>query len=186
MPVNTDLITTYSNSLNQTSRAGNTTTETSPEDNTSLSMQDFYELLAAQMKYQDPSNPTSTADMMAQMAQTETIVATQQLISSINQMSQINLITYSSSMLGKEVRVALKDDDGVYTGDDLVGVVEGVALYNGTPQIYIDGEPYELAQLMGIGEVPAPPKDDETDGTENGDGTSDGTTNETEKGETTI
>ncbi len=186
MPVNTDLVTTYSNSLNQTSRAGSTTTETSPEDNTSLSMQDFYELLAAQMKYQDPSNPTSTADMMAQMAQTETIVATQQLISSINQMSQINLTTYSASMLGKEVKVALKDEDGVYTGEDKVGTVEGVALYNGVPQLYIDGEPYELAQLMGIGEVPSPPKDDETDGTENGDSSSEGTTDETGKDETTI
>lgn len=181
MPVNTDLVTTYSNSLNQTSRAGSTTTETSPEDNTSLSMQDFYELLAAQMKYQDANNPMSTSDMVAQMAQTETIVATQQLISSINQMSQINLITYSSSMLGKEVRVALKDENGMYTEEDKVGTVEGVALYNGVPQLYIDGEPYELAQLMGIGEVPAPPKDDETDGTENGDSSSDNSSNESGK-----
>lgn len=187
MALNADLVGGYyptqrAQSTSNTSKAS--TTETSPEDKTSLDMNDFYELLAAQMKYQDADNPLSTSEMVSQMAQTQMIVATQTLIESINQMSQINLISYSSSMLGKEVKVALKGEDGTYAGDK-VGVVEGVALYNGTPQVYIDGEPYELSQLMGLGEVPSPPDENKkpSDGTntdtDNATGTGDQTNSET-------
>lgn len=187
MPVNTNLVGNYyasQKAANASSSSKTTTTETSPEDKTSLDMNDFYELLAAQMKYQDADNPLSTSEMVSQMAQTQMIVATQTLIESINQMSQINLISYSSSMLGKEVKVALKGEDGTYAGDK-VGVVEGVALYNGIPQIYIDGEPYELAQLMGLGEVPSPPDengdgdDKPSEGTDGTTGTGDQTNSET-------
>ena len=36
-----------------------------------LTMTDFYQLLAAQLKYQDADNPMDTSQMMVQMVQTE-------------------------------------------------------------------------------------------------------------------
>ncbi len=46
-----------------------------------------------------------TSEMMAQMVQT-------QMIDTINQMNQISVITYASSMIGKEVTVMVLDSQG--------------------------------------------------------------------------
>lgn len=133
----------------------------SPEDKTSLSMQNFYELLAAQMKYQDADNPMNISDMVSQMAQTRMIAVNEQMIQSINQMSHINVTSYATGMMGKEVRVALKDKNGIYTGENLVGTVEGVSLYDVVPQVFINGKAYELSQIMSVGTVPEPPKEED-------------------------
>ena len=41
--------------------------------NAGLSIEDFYKLLAAQLRYQDADNPMDTSEMMAQMVQTQMI-----------------------------------------------------------------------------------------------------------------
>lgn len=133
----------------------------SPEDKTSLSMQNFYELLATQMKYQDADNPMNISDMVSQMAQTRMIAVNEQMIQSINQMSHINITAYATGMMGKEIRVALKDKNGVYTGESFVGTVEGVSLYDTVPKVFINGTAYELSQIMSVGDVPEPPKNEE-------------------------
>lgn len=133
----------------------------SPEDKTSLTMQNFYELLATQMKYQDADNPMNISDMVSQMAQTRMIEVNEQMIQSINQMSHINVTGYATGMMGKEVRVALKDKNGMYTGENLVGTVEGVSLYDLVPKVFINGEAYELSQIMSVGTVPEPPKEED-------------------------
>lgn len=132
------------------------------EGNSSLSISDFYKLMAAQLQYQDPDNPASTSDMMASMVQT-------QMVEAITQMSAMSSTTYVASMVGKKVTIAEVDKDGKYTGDT-VGVVTSVVLGN-NPAVYVDGKPYSLSQIMAIGDKipkPEPPKD-QNDGT-NGDG----------------
>lgn len=139
----------------------------SPEDKTSLTMQNFYELLATQMKYQDADNPMNISDMVSQMAQTRMIAVNEQMIQSINQMSHINVTSYATGMMGKEIRVALKDKNGVYTGENLVGTVEGVSLYDLVPKVFINGTAYELSQIMSVGTVPEPPKKEDEEKTDN-------------------
>lgn len=113
--------------------------------NSVLSLSDFYTLLAAQLKYQDADNPMDTSEMMASMVQT-------QMIEAITQMTSMNTTSYATSMMGREVTIALLDKNGMYTGDKK-GVVTGVVLGN-NPVIFVDGEGYSLSQIVAVGEIP--------------------------------
>lgn len=139
-------------------------------DNSTMSLQDFYYLLAAQLKYQDADNPMDTAEMMGTMVQT-------QMIQAISQMTQTNVTTYAASMIGKEVTVAEMDKDGMYTGDKK-GTVTGVLLGD-NPLIFVDGKAYYLSQIVAVGEIP---KDDAATKPDEGEGDS-GTGNENTGGE---
>lgn len=124
--------------------------------NKSLSTMDFYTLLAAQLKYQDADNPMDTSEMMASMVQT-------QMIQAITEMSSMNMTSYASSMIGKQVTVAEIDSQGMYTGDK-TGVVTGVVLGD-NPVIFIGDKAYNINQVVSIGELPKTDedKDDSTE-----------------------
>ncbi len=108
-------------------------------------MTDFYTLLAAQLKYQDADNPMDTAEMMAQMVQT-------QMIQAITTMTTNNTTTYASSMVGKDVTVEEVDENGRKTMEITKGKVTGVVL--GTdPKIFINGKEYSISQVSAIGDT---------------------------------
>ena len=139
-----------------------------------LSIDDLWKLMDAHLQYQDPMNPMSNSDMMNQMTQMATMNAMTQVTDAVakfatvsNNLSQVTLTTYSTGLLGKEVTVAITNEEGEVTGTKK-GTVTGVDL-TGATAVYIDGKKYELSQVMGIGEVPVkiPDKDkDETDKTD--------------------
>lgn len=112
-----------------------------------LTMTDFYTLLAAQLKYQDADNPMDTAEMMAQMVQT-------QMIQAITQMTTNNMTTYMASMVGKTVTVNELDENGRQTGETVKGEVTGVVLGNDA-KFFIDGKSYSASQLVSVGEIPS-------------------------------
>ena len=149
--------------------------QTNAVANKDMTMDDFWKLMAAQLQYQDPMNPMSNSDMMNQMTQMATMNAMTQVTDAVskfatvsNNLSQVTLTTYSTGLLGKEVTVAITNDDGDITGTKK-GVVTGVDL-TGATAVYIDGKKYELSQVMGIGDVPVKLKDeDKTEGTEKTD-----------------
>lgn len=131
-------------------------TRTSKKDSSGgMSMDDFYSMLAAQLKYQDADNPMDTSEMVNQMVQT-------QMIQAITQMSSMNMTTYASSMVGKEATMAVLDEKGNYTGKNETGVITGVML-GSNPVLYIGEKPYGLSQLMNIGKVPEKPDDKDKD-----------------------
>lgn len=131
--------------------------------NASLTIEDFYKLLAAQLKYQDADNPMDTSEMMAQMVQT-------QMIETINQMNQMSVISYAAGMIGKEVTVGLIDEETKRaTGEFKTGVVTGISLFDGTPMLYMDGGRYSLSQVAIVGNTgTVPPEDGEKDPSEEG------------------
>lgn len=119
---------------------------------TELTMTDFYQLLAAQLKYQDADNPMDTSQMMAQMVQTQMITALTHMTTAISDLSLVNTTSYAVSMVGKEVTIAEVDENGKYTGKEIKGTVTGVGL--GTnPTVFVDGKSYAISQLMSIGET---------------------------------
>lgn len=139
-------------------------------NNSTLSMDDFWKLLAAQLRYQDMSNPMSNSEMMNQLTQMASMSAMDAMSTTVNDsmssMAQISLSTYATGLLGKEITVADVDKDGKMTGTT-VGVVEGLSLTGSNPYIYINGKEYNLSQIMSMGKVPEKEEDkkDET-GTE--------------------
>lgn len=146
--------------------------------NKDLTSTDFLKLLAAQLQYQDMTNPMSNSEMMSTLTQMASMNATSSMTtamstmtSSMNDVLTVNLTSYATGMMGKEVTISLVDKDGKATGEKLTGKVDGISLYEGSPMVYVDGKGYELSQVMSIGDVPAEAdKKDETEGADKQEG----------------
>ena len=113
----------------------------------------------------------SNSEMMSTLTQMASMNATTSMISSMTSMTSsmndvltVNLTSYATGMMGKEVTVALVDKDGKLTGEKITGKVDGVSLYEGSPMVYVDGKKYDLSQVMTVGEVPKQEEEDKSDG----------------------
>ncbi|KAB1437705.1 flagellar hook assembly protein FlgD [Candidatus Galacturonibacter soehngenii] len=125
------LVDTSSSSLSDSSKKTNS--------NSSLDKQAFLQLLVAQMKYQDPLEPTSNTEYIAQLATFSQLEATQNLQSSYEQ-------SQASSLVGKPVIMKTTSKS---TGDtySTVGYVDAVMMSNGKPYLYINSNYYSLSDL---------------------------------------
>ncbi len=128
-----------------------------------LTMTDFYKLMAAEMQYQDPDNPMDTSQLMSQMVQSKMITA-------MAQMTSTSVITYATSMLGKEVTVAEVDSLGRGTGEYTKGTVTGVSLAGDSPTIFIGDKEYSMSQIMSVGDVKMKDETDKDDDKTEGEG----------------
>ncbi len=163
------------------------TQTTATANNSAMTMDDFWQLMAAELKYQDMTNPMSNSEMMSQMTQMGSMTAMTQLSDAIaniatvtNNLSQVTLTTYSTGLLGKEVTIVVtekvKGEDGTETEtitEKVKGVVTGVDL-TGATAVYVNGKKYELSQVMAVGDVP------ENTGTDTKDDSSSEGTEDTE------
>lgn len=87
-----------------------------------LGKDEFLQLLVAKMKYQDPLNPTSDEDFIAQLAQFSSLEQTQNMVDAITESNQIGYLqmqslnnSMSANLIGKEVVASY---DGVYYDGD--------------------------------------------------------------------
>lgn len=120
-----------------TSSISDSTTKTS--SSSSLDKDAFLQLLVAQMKYQDPLEPTSNTEYIAQLATFSQLEATQNLESSIES-------TQASDLVGKAVIMKTTSSstcDTYYTA----GYVDAVKIESGTPYLYINNNYYALSDL---------------------------------------
>lgn len=155
---------------NMTARASDTSDGTSTkkysQGKQSLTMDDYFQLLAAQLQYQDSNNPMSNSEMMAQLTEMA-------MVEAMNTSTQTTIITYASGMLNKEATVLEIDPNtGYATGESVTGIVTGVNLSGSSPTIFINDKEYSLSQLMSLGKVPEKPDDntDPDDGSGDGSG----------------
>ncbi len=94
-------------------------------------------MLVAQIQYQDPMNPQSDTDMAAQLAQFTSLQQATQSSSSLAMMQ-------ANGLVGSTVTVQ------VDSKDTASGVVSGVVMNNGAPQITINGANYALSQVTSV------------------------------------
>ena len=112
--------------------------------NKTLGQDDFLKLLVSQMQSQDPLNPQKDTDFIAQMAQFSSLEQTKTMSSQLGQISQGQQVTQASSLLGQYVVVT------PVSGTPVAGLVNGVTIDKGTPQIMVNGKGYDLSQVSGI------------------------------------
>ena len=103
----------------------------------------FLKILVAQMTSQDPLNPKSDTDYVAQMAQFTSLEQSKS-------MSGDMALLQANSLLGRTV--SLNDDQG----QPVAGVVDAVDMTSGTPQIVIGGNSYSLDHLVAIAPTSTP------------------------------
>ncbi len=129
-------------SINNYGTSGTSNTSKSSGTGT-LSMDDFLQLLVAQLKNQDMYNTMDDSQYMAQMAQFS-------MLQAITDMSELSMTSYGVSLIGKEVTIAKIADDG--TVSSLKGIVDSVNFYNGSPQVVVDDMSYSLSSVMQVNE----------------------------------
>jgi flagellar basal-body rod modification protein FlgD len=136
--------------------SGKSETETSGSE---LTTESFFKLLAAQLQNQDMSSPMDNSEMMTQMTQIAMMQAMNNFSVSMEDFSQINIINYGTSMMGKEVMLAVEDENGNIK--NINGTVTRVDIFSGVPTLYIDDDEkgYSIANVMSVyekGHAPAP------------------------------
>ena len=127
------------------------TQQTLPQNN-------FLQLLVAQMENQDPTNPQSDTEMASQMAQFTSLTQSSAMSASLSMLQ-------ANSLIGSTVTVQTDAK-----GDTASGVVQSVRLgassSDGTPQILINGTPYDLSSVLSV--TPAAPSNTPTPGSTQG------------------
>lgn len=104
----------------------------------------FLNLLVAQMKYQDPLEPTSNTEFVAQYAQ----------FSSLEQMQNMSAtleLSRASTMVGQTVSVNTTDSTGKTT--TIQGMVDYVVYENNKAYVSIGGNLYSLDDVYGVADT---------------------------------
>jgi flagellar basal-body rod modification protein FlgD len=124
-----------------TTTALNSSDSVSPKKD-ALNQNDFLQLLVAQMQNQNPLEPQSNTEMAAQMAQFTSLQQATAMSASLSMMQ-------ANSLIGNTVTLQV---DAKTTA---TGVVQGVVLQSGTPEIVVDGSLYTLSQVTSVAPTPA-------------------------------
>lgn len=102
----------------------------------------FLQLLVAQMKYQDPLEPTSNTEYISQYAQFSQVEQMQNMSSSMD-------LQRASSLVGKEVYIKTTTSSGE---TKLVqGRVDYVSYENNKAYLYINEKKYSIDDLDSVG-----------------------------------
>jgi len=110
-----------------------------------LSEQDFLNLLVTQMTSQDPMNPMTNQDMLSQMVQFSTLQGNTAMQSTLADVRSSQMFSDANSLIGKQVNLLTGDK-----GDTAQGVVSGVDISTGTPQIVVNGLSYGLTHVISV------------------------------------
>lgn len=119
----------------------------------------FLELLVAQMKYQNPMNPSDSNEYLAQAAQYASVEQLENMASSQQQLYSMQLVSVATDLVGKEVTAI-----DPFTGSEVSGVVE-VVRFGAEPILVVDGYEVGLTNVVDVRATdasdPAPPTTDE-------------------------
>lgn len=110
----------------------------------SLNQQDFLNLLVAQLSAQDPMNPVSNTDFLAQMAQFSTLQQTQTMQQNLAALQSGQAVLQANDLLGRTVQVQPAQ------GQPVSGAVSAVNFQAGTPSITVNGQSYALSQVLSV------------------------------------
>ncbi len=129
-----------------------TTTAPSQRKEQSLSQADFLSLLTQQMRYQDPTKPMDSSEMVSQLAQISQVSATQELQTSFDNLSrsqQGNQLLQASSLVGH--RVTVPAEAGQLQADGLDGAVN-VPDGGGTVLVQVTDASGSVLRTLNLGE----------------------------------
>lgn len=150
-------------------------------NNSELTTEGFFKLLAAQLQNQDMSSPMDNSEMMTQMTQIAMMQAMNNFSTAMGDFAQVNTINYGTSMMGKDVMLGVQEKNGSIK--KVTGTVTRVDIFNGVPTIYIDDDDktgYPVSSIMSVYEKGHKPPED-TGETDKDDGVKDpGTDNNTD------
>ena len=115
--------------------------QVSNKNKSDMNKDTFLQLLVAQMKYQDPLEPTSNTEYISQYATFTQVEEIQNMAASME-------LSRASSLVGQEGMIETKDDDGVTKS--VQGKVDYVTYENGKAYVSIDESLYSVSDVTSI------------------------------------
>lgn len=126
----------------------NSAKDTSALGSTELGYDQFLQLLCAEMQYQDPLEPTSNTDYVAQLATFSQLEATLSQTDSIKNQTdsilsstQSQEMSFANTLVGKDVILALED------GSHVTGTVDYIMYDQGEIYLAVKDELYSISTL---------------------------------------
>lgn len=123
------------------SKSSDSTTKKSTSGKNELGKDAFLQLLVTQMKYQDPLNPNTDTQFVAQLA-------TFSQLEQMQNLSQTSTNSQAFSLVGTEVTIKTEDSSGGVAYKS--GTVDFVTMSGGKAQLSVDGNLYSLDQLYEV------------------------------------
>lgn len=114
----------------------------------------FLQLLVAQLKYQDPTNPADSTDFLAQTAQFTMVEKLTQLAERAETSAVVERNLAAAGMVGRTITWQRPD------GTEGEGIVTRAALGPAGPLLRVDGQEVPLDRVTAVIDRPTPPEDD--------------------------
>lgn len=124
----------------------------------------FLNLLVAQLKYQDPTNPVDTSNFMNQTAMLSQVQTMNTMSGTLADMMSAQQAASATSMIGKAISFVNP------TGQQVTGVVDGVSFHSGTAMLHVGELAVPLAGVLVVAD-PSVVGGGSADGTTATDGT---------------
>ena len=121
-----------------------TTNQTGSSSRSTLSREDFMNILISEMTNQDPMNPVDNQDFLAQLVQLENLEATSKLSTGIEALTLMQQLSSASSLIGRTVEGVMGEDDTI------VGTVEKVVMNGNRAFLVVDGTELSLDRVMEV------------------------------------
>jgi flagellar basal-body rod modification protein FlgD len=141
LPAASGSVSSVSNGLGQ---IGSTTSGTSDKDM-------FLKLLVAQMKYQDPMNPTDSADFLSQSAQFTSLEKMQKVSDQTGMLLGASMAFGASGLVGRSVTYTLDD------GTEGTGLVNGVTFGDNGPVLHVGAVDVPITNVVTVTDGTTPP-----------------------------
>ncbi len=103
-----------------------------------LGKMDFLNLLATQLRNQDPMNPTDNTEFVAQLAQFSALEASQNTNESIEK-------SRAAGLIGKTVAGTFAKSQTAF-----YGMVQSVNISGSEPQLYVNNQAVKLSEIQAI------------------------------------
>lgn len=117
----------------------------SKSDGIGLDMTAFLKLMVAELTNQSMDQTADTSDMLNQMVQ-------MQMVQALVNMTDASVMSYASSLVGKQVTVGQYDSKGKL--QEVVGTVTGTGTYKGSQVVFVGGKYYPLSEILAVGTLP--------------------------------
>lgn len=137
-------VTATSSATNATNNAG----ITARVANKTISQDDFLKLLVAQLSTQDPLNPTSETEFTGQLAQFSALEQSKSMGAELVSLREQQEFLQANNLIGRTV--ALETEDGA----EVTGVVSGLMMVAGKPQLVVNGEMHALSEVLAVEQQP--------------------------------
>lgn len=130
--------------------------------------QDFLNVLVKQLQYQDPFEPMSNEEMVAQISTIRELEMNSKLVNNLDRLTTEQRFGAAAAMIGRMVSGAVADENGNEFG--LTGIVTGIRFTeSGATMLELDnGEVLPLSNVHQVTD-PQPSPEDDTQLVDSGD-----------------